>query len=406
MIFMNLIKIEMYKNNQIICKIKQNWHDFENILDISTFKNGSYCFLYSDKIEYYSRLYEFINDISLDYDPTHFLTLTIKSELYVIIRNNKSLYLYLLDDYEFLYLEKIDLKNDITYWTKTKDNKIIICSKNEILFYEINETNFVKTQNEIKIEEETFIENSSYFKNNKKIKDKLKKEESNSKNIFILKVFELEKDYIIVIKKELYELKDNYIETSDCPDCCTYIWDQTNFILISIIKFNKKTQKMENTYEIEFKSSKFRNEYYHDEYYDLIVRKKGKKNPLTYFDNSIIDSIELLENKIMFYNPELNNVEIIDINSSFRQNYKSILYNSSETIERYKIIFISENCFYKFEYIYYNDSENIVKIITFFDDKEKDKYYDEYYDIVLIKKMNSLLFVFENDTLTISKKLI
>ncbi len=176
---------------------------------------------------------------------------------------------------------------------------------------------------------------------------------------------------------------DNYIETSDCPDCCRYIWDQTNFILLSIIKFNKKTQKMENIYEIEFKS-KFRIEHHYSEDYDL------KKNPLTYFDDSIIDSIELLENKIMFYNPELNNVEIIDINSSFRQNYKSILYNSSETIERYKIIFISENCFYKFKYIYYNYSEAIDKIITFFNNKKEDKYYD----IVLIKKINSLLFVF------------
>ena len=398
----------MEKNNQIICKISKycdDWIDWDeseygNILDISSFKNGSYCFLYSDKIEYYSRIFKRLDDISLDYNPTHLLTLTIKSKLYVIIRNNKSLYLYLLND-GFLFKAKIDLKNDISYWTKTKDNKIIICSKNEILFYEINDNNFIKAQNEIKIEEETFIENSSYFKNNKEIKDKLKKEEFNTKNLFILKVFELEKDYIIIIKKELYELKENFIETSDCPDCCTYIWDQTNFILLSIVKFNKKNQKMESIYEVEFKS-KFRNEYNNEEYTAFILENKIKNNPFKYFDSNIIDSIEFLENKILFYNPELNNVEIIDINSSYGQNYKSILYDSGETIERYKIIYISENCFYRFIYKYNNYEENIDEEITFINNKE----IDVCYDIVLIKKINSHLFVFESDTLTISKILI
>ena len=398
----------MEKNNQIICKISKycdDWIDWDeseygNILDISSFKNGSYCFLYSDKIEYYSRIFKRLDDISLDYNPTHLLTLTIKSKLYVIIRNSKSLYLYLLND-GFLFKTKIDLKNDISYWTKTKDNKIIICSKNEILFYEINNNNFIKAQNEIKIEEETFIENSSYFKNNKEIKDKLKKEEFNTKNLFILKVFELEKDYIIIIKKELYELKENFIETCDCPDCCTYIWDQTNFILLSIVKFNKKSQKMESIYEVEFKS-KFRNEYNSTEYTAFVLENKIKNNPFKYFDSNIIDSIEFLENKILFYNPEVNNVEIIDINSSYPQKYKSILYNSGETIERYKIIYISENCFYRFIYKYNNYEEDINEEITFINNKE----IDVCYDIVLIKKINSHLFVFESDTLTISKILI
>ena len=135
------------------------------------------------------------------------LTFAIKSELYVVVRNRKSLYLYIFE-YDFIYyMTKIDLNEDITYWTKSKDNKIIICSKNRISFYEIEDDDFLKTQNDIIINEETFIENSPYFKTNKEIKEKIKEKGSNSKNLLILKLFELENDYIIVIKKELYEEK-------------------------------------------------------------------------------------------------------------------------------------------------------------------------------------------------------
>ena len=213
----------MNDNYQIICKIPPEtdelyeYYDeniYEDIVDISSFKNGSFCLLYPDKLVYYSKIYRFLYDIPLDYNPTHLLTLTIKSKLYVVVRNTKSLYLYLLED-AFIYKTKIDLNDDITCWTKAKDNQILICSKNKILFYEIKNNNFLKTQNDIIINEETFIENSPYFKTNKGIKEK----NSYSKNLLILKIFELESDYIIVIKKELYEIED-IKETSDCPQCC------------------------------------------------------------------------------------------------------------------------------------------------------------------------------------------
>ena len=174
--------MEKNDNYQIMCKIppeidelyEYGYYDeniYEKIVDISNFKNGSFCLLYSDKLEYYSKIYRFLYDIPLDYNPTHLLTLIIKSKLYAIVRNRKSLYLYLLED-AFIYKTNFDLNDDITYWTKTKDNQILICSKNKILFYEIKNNNFFKTQNEIIINEETFIENSPYFKKNKSIKEK------------------------------------------------------------------------------------------------------------------------------------------------------------------------------------------------------------------------------------------
>ena len=166
--------METNENYQIICKIKTYF--FENIIDISTFKNGSFCLLYPDKIEYYSNIYQLLYKIPLDYDPTHLLTLTIKSKLYVIIRNIKSLYLYLLED-NFIYKIRIDLKDDITYITKAKNNQILLCSKNKISFYAINNNFFLKTQNDIIIEEETFIENYLNFKTNKEIKEKIKEKE-------------------------------------------------------------------------------------------------------------------------------------------------------------------------------------------------------------------------------------
>jgi len=118
--------MEMNENYQIICKNTEIF--YEDIVDISSFKNGSFCLLYPDNMEYYSSIYRFLYDIPLDYDPTHLLTLTIKSELYTVARNRKSLYLYLLED-DFIYKNRIDLNDEITYWTKTKDNQIILCSK-------------------------------------------------------------------------------------------------------------------------------------------------------------------------------------------------------------------------------------------------------------------------------------
>ena len=365
---------------------------YEKVVDISSFKNGSFCLLYPDKLVYYSKIYRFLYDIPLDYNPTHLLTLTIKSKLYVVVRNTKSLYLYLLED-AFIYKTKIDLNDDITCWTKAKDNQILICSKNKILFYEIKNNNFLKTQNDIIINEETFIENSPYFKTNKGIKEK----NSYSKNLLILKIFELESDYIIVIKKELYEIEDMK-ETSDCPQCCYYIYDQTSFILLSIIKLNKKELKIKNIYEIEFQI-KFKNEYNWEEY----IHMEEIKNQLYYFDISIIDSIEIFENKVLFYIPELKNIEIIDINNSFEQNYKSVLYNPGQNLESYKIIFLSENCFYIFKFRYDTYSEDVENNLTFINNNKKTDY--PYYP-VLIKKINSLLFVFEDDTLIILRKLI
>ena len=395
------------ENYQIICKNTAYFYE-ENIVDISSFKNGSYCLLYSDKIEYYSNKYDFIDNISLDYGPTHLLTLTIYSELYVVVRNRKSLYLYLLEDYfifrSFIYKTRIDLNDDITYWTKTKDNKILICSKNKISFYQIEYDDFLKTQNDIIINEETFIENSPYFKTNKEIEEKLKEKESNSKNLLILKLFELENDYIIAIKKELYEEK-KVVTIGECPQCSYYIWKQTNLILLSIIKLNKKERTIKNIYEIEI-TNQFKNEYYGNEYYDVSLRKKEKENPLYYFDDNIINSIEILENKVLFYIPELKNIEIIDINSSFEQKCKSILYNPEQNLESYKIIFLSENCFYIFKckYKFVRDPEYVDKTLTLINNNKEDDC--PYYKIALIKKINSLLFILEDYTLIISRKII
>ena len=395
------------ENYQIICKNTAYFYE-ENIVDISSFKNGSYCLLYSDKIEYYSNKYDFIDNISLDYGPTHLLTLTIYSELYVVVRNRKSLYLYLLEDYfifrSFIYKTRIDLNDDITYWTKTKDNKILICSKNKISFYQIEYDDFLKTQNDIIINEETFIENSPYFKTNKEIEEKLKEKESNSKNLLILKLFELENDYIIAIKKELYEEK-KVVTIGECPQCSYYIWKQTNLILLSIIKLNKKERTIKNIYEIEI-TNQFKNEYYGNEYYDVSLSKKDKENPLYYFDDNIINSIEILENKVLFYIPELENIEIIDINSSFEQKCKSILYNPEQNLESYKIIFLSENCFYIFKckYKFVRDPEYVDKTLTLINNNKEDDC--PYYKIALIKKINSLLFILEDYTLIISRKII
>jgi len=397
--------METNENYQIICKITPELYVnyYENIIDISTFKNRSFCLLYPDKIEYYSNIYQLLYKIPLDYDPTHLLTLTIKSKLYVIIRNIKSLYLYLLED-NFIYKTRIDLKDDITYLTKAKNNQILLCSKNKISFYAINNNFFLKTQNDIIIEEERFIENSSYFKSNKEIKEKIKEKESNSKNLLILKIFELEDSYIIIIKKELYEIEDE-TETSDCPCCCTYIVQETKFILLSIIKLNKKNQKMKNIYEFEIKFE-FENQYNMytlKEYFDISEGIKKSKQ-MYYFDDNIINSIEISENKVLFYNPELNNIEIININSSsFEQKYKSILYHLGLDIEKYKINFLSENCFYLIKYIYDQYSESADKKVTFIDNNKEDDYS---YEIFFIKKINSLLFVCREFTLTISKKLI
>ena len=127
------------------------------------------------------------------------------------------------------------------------------------------------------------------------------------------------------------------------------------------------------------------------------------KDQLYYFDISIIDSIEILENKVLFYIPELKNIEIIDINSSFEQKCKSILYNPEQNLESYKIIFLSENCFYIFKCKYERYSESVDKnLVLINNNKERDS---PYY-AVFIKKINSLLFVFEDNTLIILRKLI
>jgi len=209
--------------------------------------------------------------------------------------------------------------------------------KNKISFYEIKNNYFMKTQNDIKIKEETFIEKPPYFKTNEEIKEK----ESNSKNLLILKVFELENDYIIIIKKELYEENDIFIDGYS-PQSSYFICRQTNLILLSTIKLNKKERKIKNIYEFKIKNE-FEYGYNYEEYYGIDYKRKEKRNHLVYFDDNLIDTIEIFENKVLFYNPELENIEIIDINTSFEQKYKSILYNPDPNIERYKIIFLSEN---------------------------------------------------------------
>ena len=389
---------------QTICKVSNwDWYE-ERVVDMSSFKNGSFCLLFKDNIMYYSKHYEYLYEFSLDYNPTHLLTLTINSELYVVIRNSKSIYLYLLKD-EFLYKTQIHLMSDIDHWTKTKDNQIIICSKNKISFYKIYNNYIIKSQNDVIIDEETYIENSLYFKNKKETNIKAKKnseENTNSHNLSVVKIFESDDDYIIIIKQVIDEIENYVGETDDCPCCSYYIVEQTNVILLSMVKLNKKEKKMKIIYEIEFK-----NIY---KYYEPPYGEYTKINSMEYFDKSICDSIGFSKNKVLVYIPQLNNVKIIDINSSFGHKYESFLYTSGEDIVRYKIIVISEKCFLRIKYEYDKDLGDIdyTELSFIYNNKKNHvaKFYRNLDDIPFIKKMNSLLFVLTQNNLTISKQII
>ena len=390
----------MEKHFQTICNIENYYRD--SYVDMSSFKNGSFCILYEDWIDYYSKHYEYLCHINLNYGPTHLLTLTINSELYVIIRNNKSIYLYLIKN-EFLYKTEIHLMSEIVYWTKTKDNQIIICSKNKISFYKIYKNSFLKTQNDIQIEEEKYIENSLYFKNKKEdssINKYENEENTNFQNLTIVKIFELNEDYFIIIKQKIDKIIDFLYEDGDCPCCSRRFYEQTNVILLSVLKINKKEKKIKIVYEIELKNKNKYKLYYLQE----------DTNFMEYFDNSIYDSIDFLENKILFYIPQVDNVKIIDINSSFKPKYESILYNSSENVENYKIIFISEKCFFRYKYKYYkeDDEMNLDKVnLCFYHNNNKEEIYDSFpYDFPPMKKMNLLLFEFNEYYLTISEEII
>lgn len=388
----------MDEHFQTICKIEKY---IEECLDISIFKNGSFCLLYQNCIDYYSKHYKYLYTISLDYNPTHLLTLTINSELYVIIRNNKSIYLYLLKG-EFLYKTQIHLMNDITYWTKTKDNQIIICSKNKISFYKIYNNYILKTQNDVKIEEETYIENSLYFKNKKKdssVGEIENEKNDNFPNLSIVKIIESDDDYIIIIKQEIGEKKDYLGDTSDCPCCAYCLYEQTNVKLLSLVKLSKKEKKIKIIYEIELK-----NKYKY--YKPYIFYEESKINSREYYDKSICDSVGFLRNKFLFYIPQTKDVKIIDINSPFGPKYESILYNSGEIIERYKIIFISEKCFFRFKYEYDKYDGNINYIdFSFIYNNNEDNIGMYNVNVPFIKKLNSLLFVSEEFYLTIFKEL-
>ena len=390
----------MEKHFQTICNIEN--YGCDSYVDMSSFKNGSFCILYEDWIDYYSKHYEYLCHINLNYGPTHLLTLTINSELYVIIRNNKSIYLYLIKN-EFLYKTEIHLMSEIVYWTKTKDNQIIICSKNKISFYKIYKNSFLKTQNDIQIEEEKYIENSLYFKNKKEdssINKYENEENTNFQNLTIVKIFELNEDYFIIIKQKIDKIIDFLYEDGDCPCCSRRFYEQTNVILLSVLKINKKEKKIKIVYEIELKNKNKYKLYYLQE----------DTNFMEYFDNSIYDSIDFLENKILFYIPQVDNVKIIDINSSFKPKYESILYNSSEDVEKYKIIFISEKCFFRYKYKYYkeDDEMNLDKVnLCFYHNNNKEEIYDSFpYDFPPMKKMNLLLFEFNEYYLTISEEII
>ena len=390
----------MEKHFQTICNIENYYRD--SYVDMSSFKNGSFCILYEDWIDYYSKHYEYLCHINLNYGPTHLLTLTINSELYVIIRNNKSIYLYLIKN-EFLYKTEIHLMSEIVYWTKTKDNQIIICSKNKISFYKIYKNSFLKTQNDIQIEEEKYIENSLYFKNKKEdssINKYINEENTNFQNLTIVKIFELNEDYFIIIKQKIDKIIDFLYEDGDCPCCSRRFYEQTNVILLSVLKINKKEKKIKIVYEIELKNKNKYKLYYLQE----------DTNFMEYFDNSIYDSIDFLENKILFYIPQVDNVKIIDINSSFKPKYESILYNSSENVENYKIIFISEKCFFRYKYKYYKEDDEMnldIVNLCFYHNNNKEEIYDSFpYDFPPMKKMNLLLFEFNKYYLTISEEII
>ena len=171
---------------------------------------------------------------------------------------------------------------------------------------------------------------------------------------------------------------------------------------MSVLKINKKEKKIKIVYEIELKNKNK---------YKLYGEQKDVTNFMDYFDKSICDSIEFLENKILFYIPQVDNVKIIDINSSFKPKYESILYNSSEDVEKYKIIFISEKCFFRYKYKYYKDDEmNLDKVnICFYYNNNKEENYDKpwfFCNFPLIKKMNLLLFELDEYNLTISEEII
>ena len=159
---------------------------------------------------------------------------------------------------------------------------------------------------------------------------------------------------------------------------------------------------MKIIYEIEFK-----NIY---KYYEPPYGEYTKINSMEYFDKSICDSIGFSKNKVLVYIPQLNNVKIIDINSSFGHKYESFLYTSGEDIERYKIIVISEKCFLRIKYEYDKDLGDIdYTELSFIYNNKKNHvatFYRNLDDIPFIKKMNSLLFVLTQNNLTISKQII
>ena len=133
------------------------------------------------------------------------------------------------------------------------------------------------------------------------------------------------------------------------------------------------------------------------------------------FDKSLCDSIGFSKNKVLVYIPQLETAKIIDINSSLGQKYESFLYSSgedSEDIFRYKIVVVSEKCFFIFEYEYgqidfeLREKES-AELSYFYNNKNKpfETFSRLSEDIPFIKKMNSLLFELSLYNLTISKEI-
>ena len=61
----------------------------------------------------------------------------------------------------------------------------------------------------------------------------------------------------------------------------------------------------------------------------------------------IINSIDLIENKVLFYIPNTEEIKAIDINNNLKENFESILYVHQEDDLYYKIVFLSEKYYYK-----------------------------------------------------------
>ena len=130
-------------------------------------------------------------------------------------------------------------------------NGIIICTRNDddnnqILFSKINKENKIENIYDIQIKEEEFREISLFFK---KEENKGYKDFDKTK---IIKIFEYEEYLILVTRKKINSKVDkNFYNCPCCNGQCNQDIEeiiQTNYLLVSIIKYRKNMKKIRKIY--------------------------------------------------------------------------------------------------------------------------------------------------------------